>query len=233
MIFLHTFWNIFKASLSRKELFEISGEISKRYAPVKSVKTADLLKSSVLTQQELLEVSQNISLYFAPSISTNNQRLVVLPIDPQHLYVYWSLDENQDFKYSQRMINNEMVLRVYSQLKGKRRLAPKKPLVEIAINRFHSRQKIHLPAAVNHTVYSASIGQTTTDDGFVSLIDSNITHVDQGAVEENRDIKNQDNAVDYKNTEFMDQGFSYDNPEPAKRHYASTNNSGKGKGKGK
>ena len=229
MILLDTFWNIFQASLSMKELFEISGEISKGYAPVKPAKPVKIHNDSVPTQQELLEVSQNISRYFAPSISTNSQRLVVLPIDPQHLYIYWSLDENQDFKLSQRMINNGMVLRVYSQLKEKRAPAPVKPLVEIAIDDFHSRQKIYLPAPETHTVYSASIGQTTADDSFVSLIDSNTTHVDQAIVEESRQIKNQDNVVDYKNAGFMDAGVSNDSPGSVRVHYASTNNSGKGK----
>ena len=229
MILLDTFWNIFQASLSKKELFEISGEISKGYAPVKPAKPVKIHNDSVPTQQELLEVSQNISRYFAPSISTNSQRLVVLPIDPQHLYIYWSLDENQDFKLSQRMINNGMVLRVYSQLKEKRAPAPVKPLVEIAINDFHSRQKIYLPAPETHTVYSASIGQTTADDSFVSLIDSNTAHVDQVIVEEGRQIKNQDNAVDYKSSGFMDAGVSNDSPGSVRAHYASTNKSGKGK----
>ncbi len=234
LLLLDTFWNNFQASLSMKELFEISDEISKEYAPVKPVlsfkKTVtELDDDSMLTQQELLEVSQNISQYFAPSISTNSQRLVVLPIDPQHLYIYWSLDENQDFKLSQHMINNEMVLRVYSQLKKKRAPASVKPLVEIAIDDFHSRQKIYLPAPETPTVYSASIGQTTADDGFVSLIDSNITQDDQATEGEGKQIKNQGHAVDYKNAGLMDAGVSYDIPGSVRGHYASTNNSGKGK----
>ena len=229
MILLDTFWNIFQASLSMKELFEISGEISKGYAPVKPTKPVKIHNDSVPTQQELLEVSQNISRYFAPSISTNSQRLVVLPIDPQHIYIYWSLDKKQDFKLSKRMINNEMVLRVYSQLNEKRAPAPVKPLIEITIDDFHSSQRIYLPTSKIPTVYSASIGQKTTDDGFVSLIDSSTTHVDQVTVEESRHIKNQDNVVDYKHAEFMDARVSYESPDSARVHYASTNKSGKGK----
>ena len=230
MILLYTFLNNVQTPLSRKELFEISDEISKGFTPVKSVKTTDLLDYSMLTRQELLEVSQNISRYYAPRISSNSQRLVVLSIDPQHLYVYWSLDEKQDFKLSRSILNKEMVLRVYSQLKGKRAHASAKPLVEIAIDDFHSRQKIFIPAPITPAVYSASIGQTTAGDGFVSLIDSNTTHVDQGTVEQNIHIKDQENAVDYKNAGFMDEGASYETPKPLVWHYAGTNQSGKGKG---
>ena len=225
MIFLHTFWKTFKASLSSKELFEISGEISKRYAPVKP---AELNDDSVPTQQELLEVSQNISRYFAPRISSNSQKLVVLSIDPQHLYIYWSLDENQDYTLSRRIFNKEMVLRVYSRLTGKRVLAPAKPLVEIAIDDFHSRQKIYLPAPENPTIYSASIGQAIVGEGFVSLIDSNVTHAVQGTMEQNSQIKKQDDAVDYNKAGFIDEGVFYDIPVSVKSHYASINNSGKG-----
>ena len=234
MILLYTFLNNLQTPLSRKELFEISDEISKGFTPVKPVKTTDLLDDSMLSRQELLEVSQNISRYFSPGISSNSQRLVVLSIDPQHLYVYWSLDEKQDFRLSQSMINKKMVLRVYSQIKGKRVPAPANPIIEIAIDDFHSRQKIFLPAPVTATpaVYSASIGRTTADDGFVSLIDSNTTHVDQETVEQNIHIKNQNNAVDYKNAGVMGESNLYVTPEPEKWHYASTNNSGKGKSKG-
>lgn len=229
MILLHTFWNNFQASLSRKELFEISGEISKRYAPVKSIKTTELLDDSIPTQQQLLEISQNISRYFAPRISSNSQRLVVLSIDPQHLYVYWSLDENQRYRLLQSKFNKDMVLRVYSQSTGQRVPVHAKPLVDTVIDNFHSRKKIFIPAPESPTVYSASIGQTISGDGFVSLIDSKTTHAVQGTVEQNNYIKKQDNAVDYRNTEFIDVAFLYDSPASVKSHYASTNNSGKGK----
>jgi hypothetical protein len=229
MIVLYPFLNNFQALLSRKELFEISGEISKRFAPVKPVKTTELLEKSKPTQQELLEISQNISRYYAPRISSNSQKLVVLSIDPQHLYVYWSLDENRDYTLSRSILNKEMVLRVYSQLKGKQPPTSANPLVEIAINDFHSRQKIYIPAPETPTVYSASIGQTIAGDGFVSLIDSNITHAVQGTEEQNINIKKQDNVVDYKNAGFIDVGVLYERPGSVKSHFASTNNSGKGK----
>ena len=229
MIVLHTFLNNFQALLSRKELFEISGEISKRFAPVKPLNITELLDKSIPTQQELFEVSQNISRYYAPKISSNSQKLVVLSIDPQHLYVYWSLDENQDYTLSRSILNKEMVLRVYSQLKGKQRPTSANPLVEIAINDFHSRQKIYLPAHEKPTVYSASIGQTIAGDGFVSLIDSNNTHAVQGTEEQNIIIKKQENAVDYKNAGFVDVDALYDSPGSVKSHFARTNNSGKGK----
>jgi hypothetical protein len=228
MIFLYTFWNNFKASLTSKELFEISGEISERYAPVKSVKTTEFFDSSVSTQQALLEVSQNISRYFAPRISSNSQRLVVLSIDPQHLYVCWTLDENQNYILLQSKFNKEMTLRVYSQLKGKPASTLAKPLVEIAIDDFHSRQRIFIPTPDKPTVYSASIGQTVEGEGFVSLLDSNNTHAVEGIVEQNN-IINQDKAVDCKKAGFKDISVLYDRPASVKSHYASTNNSAKGK----
>ena len=58
---------------------------------------------------------------------------------------------------------------------------------------------------------------------------SNNTQVDQATEGEGKQIKNQDHAVDYKNTGFMDVGVSDDIPGSVRGHYVSTNNSGKGK----
>ena len=232
----HSSGNKFQTKLSRKEMFEISNEISKNYSPAVSEKLPEQKNTLNLSGQDLLEISQNISLYFAPRISTNINKLVVLPIDPQHLYAYWELDDNKAHTISQSMFNNELTLRVYSRLEGNRDVRQSSPLAEIAIHEFHSRQRIKLPAPEKATAYSATIGKAIPENGFVPLLDSNNTHTFYGTPEYFEGIKSEacsadfDNAVDNNfQAKLIDDGASKNAKSSVKEHYASTNYSAKGK----
>ena len=236
----HSSVNIYQTLLSRKELLGISNEISKRFTPVKPIKVPELGNDIKFSSKELLEVSQNISLYYAPSISPNTKRLVLLPIDPHHLYAYWSLGDNETNRISQTLIDSELALRVYSKSVEGLGVIKEKPVIEIAVHEVQARKRIKLPvAALNAaTVYSASIGEYIPENGFVPLLESNNTHVFQGIDSHKEGGAKGNYSLDSSNienkvlqTSSIDQGFKnkdtlYDKTLSVKSHYASSNCSG-------
>lgn len=81
--------------LSAQELRDISLDISREFAPRRFRVGAFKAASTGFSPQELLSISQQISREFAPraAASRGAAKLVALPIDPEHLHVYWQLDE--------------------------------------------------------------------------------------------------------------------------------------------
>ncbi len=234
----HSSGKNFQTQLSRKELLEISDEINKLYAPVVADKKPEQNHTFKFSSQDLLEISQNISLYYSPKISTKVNKLVILPIDPHHLYAYWELDDNQSHSMSQSMFNNELILRVYSRIEGNRDSNQSSPLAEIAIDKFHSRQKFRIPLSKEVTAYSASIGKTIPENGFMSLLDSNNTYALHGTAEFREENKSQASSVGFNNTIddnnnpqaiILDDQAFYQSKSSEKSHYPCTNYSAKGK----
>jgi len=183
MDFRHSSENKFQKQLSCKELCAISNEISKVFSPVSLV---DLSKQNTLSdslaRKELLEVSQNISQYFPPVISSTTQKLVVLPVDPQHIYIYWDLADDHGSTLAQNIMDKSLKLRVYSQgFNGNKN--NKKPVVDIPLKAIQSQQKVALPCTQKQTTYSATIGtsrQAAEDNTeFVPLLNSKATYAFQ------------------------------------------------------
>ncbi len=233
----HSSGKNFQTQLSRKELLEIKDEINKLYAPFVVDNKPEQNHDFKFSAQDLIEISQNISLYYSPKILTNANKLVILPIDPHHLYAYWELDDNQSHSISQSMFNNELTLRVYSRIEGNRYLNQSSPLAEIVIDKFHSRQKIRIPVSKKPTTYSASIGKTISKNAFVSLLDSNDTYILHGFTDCREENKSQARSVGSNNIDnnpqaivFEDQ-FVYGSKSSVESHYPYTNYSAKGKKK--
>jgi hypothetical protein len=127
-----------------------------------------------LTQKELLEVSDNISKYYAPKYLRLEVKLVVLPVDSQHLHVYWQLPEDKPQSVTvPPSSSDKLMLRIHSV---HTQTHETKPIVEFAIGEQQTKQKIKLPVTNKGAVYSVSIGKIIPKYGFVQLIKSNITH---------------------------------------------------------
>jgi hypothetical protein len=222
MDFQHSSENNLQARPSRKEMFEISNEISNCFSSDVSVEKAKVESITKLSRAELLEVSQKISLYYAPKRISNSQKLVVLPIDPQHLYVYWNLGKNQAPSLSQKLANNELSLRVFLQSEGKR------PWYETAIHEFQAGKTIKLRTAEKATVYSASIGSSGLDNNFVSLLKSNKTYAFQ-AKEEDKPVRTSDTYENTRFINFVKEDGLYRGISSVVSCFASTNHSANGK----
>ena len=188
----------------------------KRFTSSKSVTPA-------LSRQELLEVSQNISLYFAPRISSNNKKLVLLSIDPQHLYAYWNFDddESQNKTPSSSNTSDNKMLRIYSQeVRGD--VVKSKPLVEFKIQGSQAKQLISLPIINRKETYFAKIGELNSSKNFIPLIISNNTAC-FSRQKKLKKISFTDYIIPYNNIEFKIKEQS----KLKKTHRERTNYSGK------
>jgi len=174
-----------------------------------------------LSRQELLEVSQNISRYYAPKVSLSSQKLVLLAIDPTHLYAYWNLIENKPDTVSQALSNEEWMLRVYSPQQNNPTKSIKEPIAEIKISALQSGQEIKLPTPDKEKTYIAIIGKVVEKNNFYSLLESNIIQPLQG-----KDFPlDAESFIPENSTPFYDFLF------PQTSCYKSINKSGKGKTK--
>jgi len=179
-----------------------------------------------LSRKELLEVSQNISRYYAPKVSSSAQNLVLLTIDPNHLYAYWNLIENQPDTLSRHLSNDEWVLRVNVQHQVHPVNKKEKSVTEIKINKLHSKQEIKLPSVKKGMVYSASIGRVDEKNKFDPLIKSNTTQPLYGK----EMLSDVGETAPANISKFIHEALlKPTNPQTC--HYQSVNDSGKGKKK--
>ncbi len=194
-------------------------EPSTRSLIEKPIKKPKLANKKGLSRQELLEVSQNISRYYAPKVSLSTQKLVLLAIDPKHLYAYWNLVENQPDTLSQNLSNSEWVLRVYKEQQSFPTKIIEKPIAEIQITALQSGQEIRLPVVKKEMIFSATISKVVEENGFNLLIKSNITLPLYG-----KEIQPDTENTASENTESFHESLF-----PQTYFYANTSRSGKGK----
>lgn len=193
-----------------------------KHASVKGFSSSKSVASK-LSRQELLEVSQNISLYFAPRIS-NIRKLVLLPIDPEHLYAYWNLGDVQNEALSLSKTSNDKVLRIYSQdVRGD--VVKSKPVVDFNVQKSQTKQVISLPLINRRETYFAKIGELNPTEGFVALINSNTTPCFRGK-KELIDIGLDEHVLKVTNSLG---NMTEKQPKSKKSHHMHTNHSGKGR----
>lgn len=210
-------------------MFEISCEISRKHVPVQPKKQINLGNSTELSSKKLLEVSQNISLYYAPKISSAFKKLVILPVDPEHFYVYWNMQEKHNFELSQSISKQQLVLRVYAQSIEIKEIKKLKPFAEFTINNLQSGQKISLPSDHQSTVFSACIGKSMSKNTFEPLLVSRHSDVFIAKTDQNEQIESINlSSLENIETQKPESGL-FNSRRPVKSHYASTNNSAKGK----
>ena len=216
MDFRHSSENKFQKQLSSKEMLLINKEISLLFSPYISKNVSSSNNALEMAPQELLEVSQNISLYYSPKISSQSKKLVILPIDPQHVFVYWDLADTQDANLSQKLINNEIKLRVYSQSNG---IDKEEPVIEIPIHAVQAQERIALPLVNNKAVFSAIVGKSTEEIDFVPFLTAETTYTIQA--------NSHQNILD--EVAAYELSTSIDCTVPEKLQYLQTNHSAKGK----
>jgi hypothetical protein len=155
---------------SPQELLDVSQAINRQFAPVFNSKMAPATATVKLAAKELLEISAEISREYKPVAATQTAKLVLLPVDPEHVHVYW-----QGFNHTAAIPENTVavqpILRLY--------VAPTPAhdttvsWHDVAILDEQSQQTIALPKSAPNTVYSAAIGETCPDGSFVALVQSN------------------------------------------------------------
>ncbi|MCK5889336.1 MAG: DUF4912 domain-containing protein [Methylococcales bacterium] len=137
----------------------------------------NFLKKQSLSRQELLDVSQNISLYYSSDKRCNNRKLTLLSVDPQHLYVYWGVENQQ--AVTPRALSREektnLVLQIYGQDEDENATIKKRtPIKEYVVKPSQKTQRIEL-SATKKEIYFATLVEKTQEGEIISLVTSNYT----------------------------------------------------------
>ena len=171
--------------LTAEDMLGISQEISRSFAPRRFRPSVVRSSTAGFSPQELLSISQQISREFAPRIGTiRAAKLVALPVDPEHLHVYWQLDDAQKLPETLEMSANEkqppLTLRVFSHAEPNAiAIGPvesKPTWFDVAVERStQNQQDITLPpgAACMAGIYQVAIGRLDALQEFSALAYSN------------------------------------------------------------
>jgi hypothetical protein len=181
MKFSHSQYNP-QIRLSPEEMFEISQEINRDFAPDFSTVIPNPAYPHNFSPKEMLEISEEISRDFASKASDNTQELVLLPVDPDHLYVYWNLGDNKQSRPYKNASDNQLTLRIYSAPEKTMDITETKSWFDLDIKSAQAQQKILLPSRTPEGVYSAAIGKRYPDNSLAAFASSNITHTPLGKV---------------------------------------------------
>jgi hypothetical protein len=157
-------------ALSAKEIFEISQEISRKFSPVDSVKSSGFAKRIALTSKELFEISEEITRKYTPKITSSSPSLVLLPIDPEHLYVSWNVSHTQIASAS-KGDTQDIVLRIYPKPDETAKTTTK-AWFDVALDQAKTRQKVLVPKEHIATTFTAAIGKLDQDDRFTAFATS-------------------------------------------------------------
>lgn len=174
--------------LSADEMRAISLEISRGFAPRRFRTGAVRTASTGFSPQELLNISQQISREFAPRTEGADEikraKLVALPVDPEHLHVYWQLDEAQQvaLAFVEPVEDVQpLTLRVYSQPDPTEAATAAADTIrtwfDVPVACERSQQQITLPSgsACMAGIYQVAIGRLNQQQEFNALAYSNTT----------------------------------------------------------
>ena len=166
-------------SLSAMELFVISQEISKKFSPIVSVKSSGSARKVALTQKELNEISEEISRKYKPTLKSKTSNVVVLPIDPEYLYVSWNLGQTETTS-TMKDEPESIVLRVYSKPEELPMTSTREIWFDVDLDQTKKRQKVPVPSGQHGSSYTAAIGLRDEDNQLTTLATSNAIHSPRG-----------------------------------------------------
>ena len=215
-------WPYLENNFSSKELVDICKDISDRYAPALPASFSGDEMDFKLSKQELREISHNISLYYAPRILSSTQNLVMLPIDPQHIYVYWNLGDSQSSQPFHDMFEQQLKLKIYSHTKGKQKA---EKVYEATVQGVQSGQQIKLVLDYHCSHYSAKISRYLPQLGCIGSINSNLIKTSYGNTQQTE----QENQTCTKISFPSKSSYVAENIKAVKSHYAGSNSSGQRK----
>ena len=163
--------------LTPTELLEISREINLAFAPDFSIRKPEPAARHALSPQEMFAISEEIKQDFAPKASDHTPELVLLPVDPEHLYAYWNLDDDK-----LKNAAGQLTLRIYSAPEKNADIPKIKPWFDVAIADSHAQQPVFLSMQTHAAAYRATLGNRYQDDSLAPLAYSNVAHVPPGKI---------------------------------------------------
>ncbi|MGR9071749.1 MAG: DUF4912 domain-containing protein [Gammaproteobacteria bacterium] len=126
----------------------------------------------------MIEISRDINQSHAPAVSSNEPELVILPIDPYHLYAYWNFGGDFTFGTETDHAWHDLALRIYWLPDDGRGGEKSKLWFDVMLQKHQTQHKVRLP--INETAYSAAIGRCCPKYGFSPFAYSNVIRVPRG-----------------------------------------------------
>lgn len=159
--------------LAPEQIYEISQEISRKYSPMVSAKSFGLAKRIALTSKELFEISEEITRKYAPKLNSDTPKLLLLPIDPQHLYASWNLGDSKVTSVAMDDTHKQdIVLRIYPKRDETITVNAVNDWFDVAIKPEQTRQKVLIPKEYKASKYTAAIGKLDLEDHLTVLATS-------------------------------------------------------------
>lgn len=182
-----------RIELSLLEMQDISQKINREYGPRIVKRNAVTSKTVLFSHQELQAISQEISREFNQHKPDAAGNLVLLPIDPRRLHVYWHLPVNKPkIDRSVEAIKEKLTLRIFKRenTPSQVKLLDYQPgWLDVAIDPAKNSQQVLLPVDMSNTrTYSASIGSIDDNQVFSSIADSNISHLPSSALSTGKNV---------------------------------------------
>ncbi len=165
--------------LAPAEMLRISEEINRRFSPLVSVKSMRSAKPVTLTSTELLEISADISRKFAPVLNDSTPKVVLLPVDPENLYLAWHLGRSETAstmigKPESKPGAQDIVLRIFPE-PGENNTSPSmKPWFDVNIEPSKNRTHVRVPEEFEATGYTAVLGKRDEDGRLTVFATSNV-----------------------------------------------------------
>jgi hypothetical protein len=188
MTFLHSGHNS-KIILSANEMLEISQEISRDFTPCFSSRVPEFTEDIWLSPRELLDIGEEISRDFAPKPYGNVPELMLLPVDPDHLYAYWNLGVLPESPTFDSYHKDQLTLRIYLQSDQDRAIDKTASWFDVAVDSSKPRQQVSVPDSTYEAAYSAAIGKYLVDDNFVAFAHSNTINAHYGQTGRHQDFE--------------------------------------------
>lgn len=133
-----------------------------------------------LSSKEMFKISQEISRDYAPAISIPDPELMLIPVDPYHLYAYWNLGNKLETDASISKGENNLVLRVFWQPAEDCDAGEVKLWFDLPIDQTQHQRQVRLP--IDATAYSAVVGIRDSQQIFEILAFSNHIQVPRGRI---------------------------------------------------
>lgn len=157
---------------ARDEMLAISTEISKRFAPKKPTPPPPAAGDQIIqgfSRNELLTIGEDVSRRYAPKAASTQSELLLLPVDPQHLYAFWETGA------AAQAPEQPLTLRIYWQPDPAQKTQRSHIWFDVPADAGAHRKQVRLP--VDDTYYTAALGHLRPDRSMEVLAQSNRVHV--------------------------------------------------------
>jgi hypothetical protein len=141
-------------------------------APSDAAVAAERRETRNFGYQALQAISEDIARRFMPAVSPAEPEILLLPVDPHHLYAYWNSAPGQP---PARQAQKPLTLRIYWRPNAKQAATPFDLYFDVPADDAAHRKNIRLP--IDDTHYAAALGRLNPDHSLEVLAHSNLVHV--------------------------------------------------------